>query len=285
MSTGSSRSPAGADAGATRPMRSVIVDDLVVRYGDIEAVSHASFGLRTGEVFGLLGPNGAGKTSVLRVLTTLLRPHGGRAWVLGHDVAHDPASVRRLIGYVPQAVSADGSLTGRENAMLFAKLHGLGRQARRAKVHEMLELMGLTDAAGDLARTYSGGMIRRLEIGSALLGSPRVLLLDEPTIGLDPIARRTVWEHLRALRTERGMTMLVTTHAMDEAEEYCDRLAIMQAGRLLAEGTSDELRVHADRPEGTLEAVFMALAGTGFDDRRGGLREASRTRGTARRLG
>ena len=266
-------------------MSSVIVEHLVVRYGDVEAVHHASFGVRTGEIFGLLGPNGAGKTSVLRVLTTLLRPHGGRAWVAGHDVAHDPARVRRLIGYVPQAVSADGSLTGRENVMLFAKLHGLGRSARRAQVPAMLELMGLAEAGDDLARTYSGGMIRRLEIGSALLSSPRILLLDEPTIGLDPIARRTVWEHLQALRTERGMTMLVTTHAMDEAEEYCDRLAIMQAGRLVSEGTTDELRARSNRPEGTLEDVFVALAGAGFDDRRGGLREANRIRRTARRLG
>jgi ABC-2 type transport system ATP-binding protein len=265
--------------------RSVIVEDLVVRYGETEAVAQASFSLHAGEVFGLLGPNGAGKTSVLRVLTTLMRPHTGRAWVGGFDVAHQAATVRRLIGYVPQAVSADGSLSGRENATLFARLYGLGRADRRTRVPQMLERMGLAAAAGDLARTYSGGMIRRLEIGCALLGSPRVLLLDEPTVGLDPIARRTVWEHLHALRSEHGMTMFVTTHSMEEAQEHCDRLAVMRAGRVLAEGTPAELRALTGREDATLEDAFVSLAGADFDDRRGGIRATNRARGTARRLG
>jgi ABC-2 type transport system ATP-binding protein len=263
----------------------LVVDDLVVRYGDAEAVSGVSFRIGSGEIFGLLGPNGAGKTSILRVLTTLLRPYAGTASILGHDVGRSARTVRRLIGFVPQAVSADGSLTGRENATLFARLHGLPWRASRTQVSDMLEQMGLTAAGDDLARTYSGGMIRRLEIGCALLGSPRLLLLDEPTIGLDPIARRGVWEQLDTLRTQQGMTILVTTHAMEEAEERCDRVGVMQAGRLLAQGTPDELRQLVDRPDGSLEDVFVALAGTGLDDRRGGLREAARARHTARRLG
>lgn len=266
-------------------MRAVVADSLVVRYGEVEAVRGASFGVEAGEVFGLLGPNGAGKTSVLRVLTTLLRAQGGRAWVLGHEVGAEPAVVRRLIGYVPQAVSADGSLTGRENALLFARLYNLPRAERRPRVDEVLEQMGLADAAGRLARTYSGGMLRRLEIACGLLHRPRVLFLDEPTVGLDPAARRGVWQHLHALQQASGTTLLVTTHAMEEAEEHCARVAVMAAGRVLAEGTLPELRALSGRPGGSLEAVFLELIAGGGEDPRGGIREITRRRRTARRLG
>ena len=266
-------------------MRAVVADRLVVRYGDVEAVGGASFAVEAGEVFGLLGPNGAGKTSVLRVLTTLMRADGGRAWVLGHEVGAEPALVRRLIGYVPQAVSADGSLTGRENALLFARLYNLPRAERRTRVDEVLEEMGLGAAAGRLARTYSGGMLRRLEIACGLLHRPRVLFLDEPTVGLDPAARRGVWGHLDGLRKASGTTLLVTTHAMEEAEEHCRRVAVMAGGRVLAQGTITELRAASGHPGGSLETLFLDLVAGGGEDPRGGIREISRRRRTARRLG
>ncbi len=262
-----------------------MVEDLVVRYGDVEAVRGTSFSVRSGEVFGLLGPNGAGKTSVLRVLTTLLRPSGGQAWVLGHEVGAEPATVRRLIGYVPQALSADGSLTGRENATLFARLYRLPRRTSAARVQETLEIMGLAPAADRLVRTYSGGMVRRLEIACGVLSAPRVLLLDEPTIGLDPVARRKVWGHLHAIRAETGMTVVVTTHAMEEAEEHCQRVAVMSSGRVLAEGSVGDLLDASGRHEGNLEAVFIALTEHDADDMKEDLREVTRHRRTARRLG
>ena len=266
-------------------MKAVIADDLVVRYGEIEAVRGASFGVDAGEVFGLLGPNGAGKTSVLRVLTTLVRPGGGRAWVLGHDVRFEPAVVRRLIGYVPQAVSADGSLTGRENATLFARLYNLPRAEQRARVDAVLDQMDLGSAADRLARTYSGGMLRRLEIACGLLHRPPVLFLDEPTVGLDPAARQGVWRHLHQLREESGTTLVVTTHAMEEAEEHCQRVAVMSNGRVLAEGTLAELRAASGHPAGNLETVFLELVAGGTDEQTGGIREVARRRRTARRLG
>lgn len=261
-----------------------MVEDLVVRYGAVEAVKGASFSVEAGQVFGLLGPNGAGKTSVLRVLVTLLRPHSGRAYVLGHDVGREPRAIRRLIGYVPQAISADGSLTGRENAILFAKLYGLGGAHGRARVEEVLALMGLAPAGDALVRTYSGGMIRRLEIACALVSSPRVLLLDEPTLGLDPAARRSVWEHLEQQRVAAGTSIVVTTHYMEEADQHCDRVAVMSAGRVQGEGTPDDLRARVGRADATLEDAFITLTGTRLEEAPGGLREVGRARRTGRRL-
>jgi ABC-2 type transport system ATP-binding protein len=266
------------------PVKSVVVEDLMVRYGKVEALRGASFSMESGQVFGLLGPNGAGKTSVLRVLVGLRRPVSGRAWVLGHDVAVEPRSVRRLVGYVPQAISADGSLTGRENASLFARLYGLRGRGRRNRIDHVLDLMGLGAVADSLVQTYSGGMVRRLEIACALVSRPRVLLLDEPTLGLDPGARLGVWEHLHAQRSEADMSVLVTTHYMEEAQEHCDRVAVMSGGQVLAEDTPTRLR-SALGLNVTLQDVFIALTGTGLDEERGGLHEVRRTRRTARRLG
>jgi ABC-2 type transport system ATP-binding protein len=267
---------------------SVVVDKLVVRYGAVEAVRGASFTVPSGEVFGLLGPNGAGKTSVVRVLVGLRPPHAGKASILGRDVVEESRRVRASIGYVPQAISADGSLTGRENAVLFAKLYGVPRAQRRIRVGEVLDLMGLASAGDRLVQAYSGGMVRRLEIACALVGNPPLLVLDEPTLGLDPGARRTVWEHLHRRRVEHGMTVLVTTHAMDEAQQHCDRVAVMGGGRLLTEGTPEELR-GALGPDATLEDAFVALTGTGTgkgpDEGSGGLRDVRRARRAARRLG
>jgi ABC-2 type transport system ATP-binding protein len=266
-------------------MRSVVVEDLVVRYGTLEAVSGASFAVEDGEVFGLLGPNGAGKTSVLRVLVTLLRPHSGQACICGHDVSRNARKVRMAIGYVPQAISADGSLTGRENAALFTKLYGVDRRQRRARIDETLALMGLSESRDTVVQEYSGGMVRRLEIACALLGTPRVLILDEPTLGLDPAARRGVWDHLQRERAARGMTILITTHYMEEAQQHCDRVAVLSSGEILAEATPTELRARADRKDATLEDVFIALTASEHENGRGGLREVGRTRRAARRLG
>jgi ABC-2 type transport system ATP-binding protein len=264
--------------------RAVVAEQLVLRYGKVEALRGASFSVEAGHVFGLLGPNGAGKTSVLRVLTGLRRPQSGRAWVLGHDVAAEPRAVRRLIGYVPQAVSADGSLTGRENAALFARLYGQHGRMRRERVDHVLGLMGLAAVADALVQTYSGGMVRRLEIACALVSRPRVLFLDEPTLGLDPGARRGVWEHLHAQRADCVMSVLVTTHYMDEAQQHCDRVAVLSAGRVLAEGAPTALRAGLG-PDATLEDVFISLTGTGLGEGRRGLHEVGRTRRAARRLG
>ena len=181
-------------------------------------------------MFGLLGPNGAGKTTTIRILTTLLRVSPGVATVLGHDVARERMTVRRLIGYVPQQLSAEGALTGRENAMLFARLFDVPRAERTARVDRALEATGMLEHADRMVSTYSGGMVRRLELAQALVNRPRVLILDEPTIGLDPIARGGVWDLIAELREQSGMTVLLTTHYMDEAEGLCDRVALMHRG-------------------------------------------------------
>ncbi|WP_405413197.1 ABC transporter ATP-binding protein [Streptomyces decoyicus] len=211
-------------------------------FGETRAVDGVDLSVRPGEVFGLLGPNGAGKTTAIRCITTLLPVPAGMVRVFGHDATKERMAVRRLLGYVPQQLSADAGLTGRENVTLFARVFDVSRRERAARVSQALEAVGLTDAAGRLAGTYSGGMIRRLELAQALVSAPRLLMLDEPTIGLDPIARTSVWEHINAVRAATGMTVLVTTHYMDEADQYCDRLALMHRGRIRALGTPDELR-------------------------------------------
>ncbi|MEU8682866.1 ATP-binding cassette domain-containing protein [Streptomyces sp. NPDC048611] len=211
-------------------------------FGETKAVDGVDLAVRPGEVFGLLGPNGAGKTTAIRCITTLLPVPAGMVRVFGHDAAKERMAVRRLLGYVPQQLSADAGLTGRENVALFARVFDVSRRERAARVGQALAAVGLTDAAGRLAQTYSGGMIRRLELAQALVSAPRLLMLDEPTIGLDPIARTSVWEHINAVRAATGMTVLVTTHYMDEADQYCDRLALMHQGRIRALGTPEELR-------------------------------------------
>ena len=221
--------------------------DLHVRFGETIAVEGVDLEVADGEVFGLLGPNGAGKTTTIRVLTTLLPATSGSAHVFGTDVARRAMDVRRMIGFVPQQLSADAALTGRENVTLFARLFDVPRRVRREVVAEMLETMGLSEAADRLVSTYSGGMIRRLELAQALVNRPRLLVLDEPTIGLDPIARSSVWERIEMLREETGMTVLMTTHYMDEADALCDRVALMHRARVRALGTPDSAQVRAGR--------------------------------------
>jgi ABC-2 type transport system ATP-binding protein len=270
--------PAG-DGIASAP---VVVDGLVVRFGDLEAVRGISFAVGDREVFGLLGPNGAGKTSTLRVLTTLLKPDEGRAWVAGFDVTRRGLEVRASIGYVPQALSADGALTARENLDFYAQVTGVPRRDRGRRVDDAVAAMELDPMLDRLARTLSGGMLRRLEIGTALLNRPRVLFLDEPTVGLDPTARRLVWERLHALREEVGTTIVVTTHLMEEAERHCDRLAILDYGRLVEQGTPPLVRERHDAA--SLEEVFTSV--TGHAPENGGrLRDVRAQRRVARRLG
>ena len=254
------------------------------RFGDLVAVNDVSISVIEGEVFGLLGPNGAGKSTTIKMLITLLPPSAGRAEVCGFDIARQAASVRRNIGYVPQMISTDGSLTGFENLLVFAKLYDLPRRELRQRVNASLEFMGLSDVANHLVRTYSGGMIRRLEIAQSLLHRPRVLFLDEPTVGLDPAARRAVWEHVQRLRADYGTTNFLTTHLMEEAEALCGRVAIMYRGAIAALGAPRELKVGIGRPEATLDDVFIYYAGDTLSSG-GTYRETRRIRRTSRRLG
>ncbi|MEU5014869.1 ATP-binding cassette domain-containing protein [Streptomyces sp. NPDC021749] len=229
-------------------------------FGETRAVDGVDLSVRAGEVFGLLGPNGAGKTTAIRCITTLLPVPAGMVRVFGHDAARERMAVRRLLGYVPQQLSADAGLTGRENVTLFARVFDVSRRERTARVDQALAAVGLTDAAGRLAKTYSGGMIRRLELAQALVSAPRLLMLDEPTIGLDPIARTSVWDHINAVRNATGMTVLVTTHYMDEADQYCDRVALMHHGRIRALGTPDDLKAALRARRRTAHAPAPAVA-------------------------
>jgi len=237
----------------------VEVSHLVKKFGKFVAVDDVSFSVAPGEVFGLLGPNGAGKTTVIRMVTTLITPTAGDIRVAGFDVRRDGAKVRGELGYVPQSLSADGQLTGYENLLMIAELLALPRRQRKARVQEVLHEMELEAFADRMVRDFSGGMIRRLEVGQAILHHPRLLILDEPTIGLDPTARHSVWEAVEMLRQSSGMTVLTTTHYMEEAETYCERVAIMDHGRIAAIGTPDELKASLGVPGATLEDVFAKV--------------------------
>jgi ABC-2 type transport system ATP-binding protein len=280
---------ATADARPSQPETrgaAVVCSGLTYRFGQHTAVDHVDLRIEQGETFGLLGPNGAGKTTTIRMLTTLLRPMLGSVSILGVDAATQPMRVRRMIGYVPQLLSADGTLTGRENVELFARLFDVPRGERRERVENALAAMGLTDAASRQAKTYSGGMVRRLELAQALVNSPRMLVLDEPTVGLDPIARTDVWEFIARLREAADMTVLMTTHYMDEADTYCDRVALMHAGSIRATGTPGLLKAMLGE-NATLDDVFRHYTGGTLDDNpdKGGIRDVRRARRTARRLG
>jgi ABC-2 type transport system ATP-binding protein len=266
-----------------RPGFAVETDALTKTYGDLVAVDHLNCRVPYGQIFGLLGPNGAGKSTTIKMLTTLLDPTSGSAKVAGFDIVAAPSRVRRSIGYVPQMLSADGALTGEENLMLSAKLYAIPRAERKPRIAEALSFMGLTDFGSRLVKTYSGGMIRRLELAQAMLHRPMVLFLDEPTIGLDPVARHTVWDRLRDLRQNFGMTILITTHDMDEADELCDELALMHRGQIAALGKPAELKAGLG-PEATLDDVFAHFSGGSIQEG-GSYRDIRQTRSTASRLG
>jgi ABC-2 type transport system ATP-binding protein len=237
-----------------------------------------------GEVFGLLGPNGAGKTTTIRIVTTLLRPLEGTAEVFGLDVRRRRMQVRRLLGYVPQQLSIDGQLTGYENVWLFCRLFDVPRRERRERAHDALHTMGLGEVADRMATTYSGGMVRRLELAQALVNRPRLLILDEPTIGLDPVARRSVWERVEELRRQTGMTVLLTTHYMEEADALCDRIALMHRGSIRALGGPSDLKAELGAGA-TLEDVFASVTGDTAGIETGGIGDVRRTRRTIRRVG
>jgi ABC-2 type transport system ATP-binding protein len=220
----------------------IAVDALEKRYGDVVALDGVSFTVREGEVFGLLGPNGAGKSTTVRILCTLTRPDAGHAVIAGHDVLRSPGAVRRSIGYVPQESGVDTYGTGRENLTLQGRVQGLSGQALRRRVDELLELVGITDAADRVVKGYSGGMKRRLDTALGLVHSPRVLFLDEPTTGLDPEARVAMWEQLDELARAETLTILLTTHYLEEADELADRLVIVSRGKIVVEGTPEGLK-------------------------------------------
>ncbi|SNS39487.1 ATP-binding cassette domain-containing protein [Actinomadura mexicana] len=219
----------------------VEVDGLTKRFGDVEAVRGIDLTVRPGEVFGFLGPNGAGKCTTINMLCTLLRPSGGSARVAGYDVVRERDDVRRNIGLVFQDPTLDGYLSGVQNLRFHAELYGVPRSLTADRIRQVLEMVNLWDRRGDLVQTYSGGMKRRLEIARGLLHSPRVLFLDEPTVGLDPQTRASIWEYIRHLQEAEEITIFMTTHYMDEAE-FCGRIAIMDSGRIVALDTPEALK-------------------------------------------
>jgi ABC-2 type transport system ATP-binding protein len=223
-------------------MKAIVVDELRKRYGDVQALDGVSFAVREGEVFGLLGPNGAGKSTTVRSLVTLTTPDSGSASVAGHDVLREQNAVRRVIGYVPQDSGIDELGTGRENLMLQGRVQGMSGKDLRARTETLLELVGITDAADRIVKTYSGGMRRRLDIALGLVHRPRVLFLDEPTTGLDPEARVVMWEEVSRLAQAESLTILLTTHYLEEADQLADRLAIVSQGQVVVEATPGELK-------------------------------------------
>lgn len=261
----------------------VVTDRLTRRFGALVAVDALTITVPASSIFGLLGPNGAGKSTTIKMLTTLLAPTSGGARVAGADVVREAARVRASIGYVPQMLSADSELTGYENLLISAKLYRIPSAERRDRIDHALDFMGLTEASRMLVRTYSGGMIRRLEIAQAMLHRPAVLFLDEPTVGLDPVARHAVWDHIRDVRRSLGTTIVMTTHDMEEADELCDEVAIMHRGTLTAVGAPVSLKAGVGAGA-TLDDVFVHFTG-GTVGEGGGFRDAVRTRRTARRLG
>jgi ABC-2 type transport system ATP-binding protein len=235
-------SPSSTETQGSAQLPAIAVEHAVKRYGDFEAVKDVSFSVAEGEIFGLLGPNGAGKSTLIRMMTTLIPLTAGRAIVAGHDVAKDPDAVRRVIGVIPQALTSDPDLTVEENLSIYAKLYSVPKAERLKNIAEVLEAVDLSKWRDAQTKTLSGGMRRRLEIARGLVHNPSIFFLDEPTTGLDPVSRIAVWEMLNNLRASRNLTILLTTHYMEEADKLCDRLAIVDHGKLVALGTPIELK-------------------------------------------
>lgn len=267
-------------------MSTITLHHLTKQFGTKTAVDDLSLTVEPGEVFGLLGPNGAGKSTLIKMLATLLPASAGQATIAGWDITRQPMGVQRHIGYVPQALSVDGTLTGYENLLILAKLYGVPRRQRLERIQGALQYVGLDTVAHRLVNTYSGGMIRRLEIAQATLHRPPVLFLDEPTVGLDPVARKAMWELILQLRRDYQTTVFLTTHFMEEADVLCDRIAILHQGRQVAMGTAAALKATVDRPAATLDDVFIHYTGNDLTtDTEGRYRDTSTTRRTAKRLG
>jgi ABC-2 type transport system ATP-binding protein len=251
-------------------MDAIVVQDLHKRYGNVQALDGVSFAVREGEVFALLGPNGAGKSTTVRALVTLTTPDSGSASVAGHDVLREQTAVRRVIGYVPQDSGVDELGTGRENLMLQGRVQGMGGRDLRGRTDDLLELVGIADAANRIVKTYSGGMRRRLDIALGLVHRPRVLFLDEPTTGLDPEARVVMWEEVSRLAQAESLTILLTTHYLEEADQLADRLAIVSRGKVVVEGTPGALKaglrgdaVHIELANGAVDDAKRVLSGVG----------------------
>ena len=265
-------------------MSIIQVENLTKKYGSFTAVDQISFQVEQGEMFGFLGPNGAGKSTTIKMLVTLLAPTGGTIIIDQHDYAHHAFEVRKTIGYVPQMISVDGTLTAYENLLLMARLYEIPRAERKARIEEMLSFLNLEEHKNSLVKTFSGGMIRKMEVGQAMLHRPKVLLLDEPTTGLDPVARQSVWEHLLELRDRFGTTIFFSTHNMEEADLVSDRIAILNKGKIVALGKSRELKDQTGKTEATLEDAFIFLTGNKLQET-GNFREIRRARKTEQRLG
>src|SRR6202161_3341652 len=227
---------------AGKPQPAIVVDNIVKRYGDVEAVAGITFQVAEGEIFGLLGPNGAGKSTLIRMMTTLLPVTSGKAIIAGHDVSREPDAVRRAIGVIPQALTSDIDLTVEENLSIYAKLYEVPKAEREKNIAELLEAVDLTKWRHAQTKTLSGGMRRRLEIARGLIHNPKIFFLDEPTTGLDPVSRVAVWEMLGNIKSQRQLTILITTHYMDEADRLCERIAIVDHGKLVALDTPMALK-------------------------------------------
>jgi ABC-2 type transport system ATP-binding protein len=250
-------------------VNAIEVDHIVKRYGSFTAVDDVSFTVREGEIFGLLGPNGAGKSTLIRMMTTLIPITAGSARIAGHDVSKDPDAARRTIGVIPQALTSDMDLTVEENMSIYAKLYDVPAKRRKEAIDELLETVDLTKWRGAQTKTLSGGMRRRLEIARGLVHSPRIFFLDEPTTGLDPVSRVAVWEMLTNIKSKRKLTVLITTHYMDEADRLCNRIAIVDHGKLVALDTPEALK--ATVPGSTVIEVQFANPPSDWEDRLRGL--------------
>lgn len=266
----------------TKPEIAIDVIGLTRLYGKFAAVDNISFFVPSGTIFGLLGPNGAGKSTTIKMLTTLLPPTSGTATVFDCDIVKTPSKVRENIGYVSQAISADGDLTGYENLLLSTKLYGLPREGRDARIREVLGFMKIADVADMLVSRYSGGMIRRLEIAQSLVHNPSILFLDEPSIGLDPSARKNIWQHIRQWKEEYGTTIFITTHDMDEADKLCDTVAFMHRGKIAAIDSPAKLKAEIGT-QATLDDVFIYHTGTSINEG-GNFDQAKSTRQTISHL-
>jgi len=255
------RLDAFASANGAAPAPAISVEGLVKRYGEVEAVRGIDFAVQAGETFGFLGPNGAGKSTTINMLCTLVQPSGGSAHVAGHDVVRERDDVRRNIGLVFQETTLDGYLTAEQNLSLHAELYGMPRATVAERLRQVMEMVGLWERRSSLVMTFSGGMKRRLEIARGLLHSPRVLFLDEPTVGLDPQTRSSIWSYIEELKRDEDITIFLTTHYMDEAE-YCDRIAIMDRGTIVALDTPQALKasVAVDRVQIQTEDNEAAIA-------------------------
>jgi len=257
--------PNTAPSNGRSTVSAIEVDHIVKKFGDFTAVDQVTFQVKEGEIFGLLGPNGAGKSTLIRMLTTLIPITAGKARIAGHDVEKEPDAVRRSMGVIPQALTSDLDLTIEENLNIYAKLYDVPAKKRKAAIEELLQLVDLTKWRNAQTKTLSGGMRRRLEIARGLVHSPQIFFLDEPTTGLDPVSRVSVWEMLTNIKSHRQLTILITTHYMDEADRLCDRIAIVDHGKLVALDTPPALKASVPGSN-VIEAQFENAPG-GWEQR------------------